>query len=150
MKKVYSLILVLCTVLTANAFTPQLTTTLQMTDQLSPSLRHLTAASAAMTYAALDQSKAMAAAADTIRPKKTITIQATNLEIMEMDFYGYLFVFAEASNDEYAVLFQFLNPVKAGSYTNKDFISGSPIVRLADNDTIKMKNIVANVSFDNN
>lgn len=150
MKKVYSLILVLCTVLTANAFTPQLTTTLQMTNQLSPSLRHLTAASAATNYAAMDQSKAMAAAADTIRPKATIAIQATNLEIMEMNFYGYLFVFAEASNDEYAVLFQFLNPVKAGSYTNKDFLSGSPIVRLADNDTIKMKNIVANVSFDNN
>lgn len=150
MKKIYSLVLALCLGLTANAFTPQITPSLHLADQLSSATRFLTPAPAIMANITEAQTVTMAADITTIQPKDTISILATNLKVGNMEsVVGDVYGVAEASNDEYKVKFQFINPVEAGRYTNIDFLSGNPIINVLKKDTIKMKNIVATVSFEN-
>ena len=54
-------------------------------------------------------------------PTDTVSVVATNLYIDEFEFWGYVFVTAEASNDEYGVLLSANQYLTAGEYTSADF-----------------------------
>lgn len=151
MKKIYFLFLALCAGLTASAFTPQVLTQLDFSKQQNLSRRVLMPQSSAVAHIAqsraLPMSKTANAAKDTIVPIDTVNIVATNLQIVEVEFLGYPIVWAEASNEEYKVYFEFVESVKEGEYTNIDFMSSSKIYHLTTNDTIGMDKKQATVSF---
>lgn len=153
MKKIYFLILALCAGLTANAFTPQVATQLDFSKQQNLSHRVLMPQSGAVAQIAqsraLPMSETANAAKDTIVPIDTVNIVATNLQIVEVEYLGYPFVWAEASNEEYKVHVEFVESVKEGDYTSIGFMSSCEIYNLTSNDTIGIKVKKATVSFVN-